>query len=164
MFVHLADERPDFAIRELVDAVAEQPFVFGQNRQRGRDAGRQSACSQRVMLAGDRSRDRRHGAGSSSHRRPGPSSRCRAGSVDSPPQRQVRALAARTPQATAQTPAQPSAAARDRCQHASFRTGINFVRVDVIVTDKNGNPVNDLKPDDFEVTEQGRPRRSKRSS
>ena len=37
-----------------------------------------------------------------------------------------------------------------------FRTGINFVRVDVIVTDKAGNPVNDLKPGDFEVTEQNR--------
>jgi VWFA-related protein len=38
-----------------------------------------------------------------------------------------------------------------------FRTGINFVRVDVIVSDKNGNPVGDLKPEDFEVVEQGRP-------
>jgi VWFA-related protein len=38
-----------------------------------------------------------------------------------------------------------------------FRTGINFVRVDVIVSDRNGNPVNDLKQGDFEVTEQGRP-------
>jgi VWFA-related protein len=38
-----------------------------------------------------------------------------------------------------------------------FRAGVNFVRVDVIVTDKNGNPVGDLKPEDFEVTEQGKP-------
>jgi VWFA-related protein len=38
-----------------------------------------------------------------------------------------------------------------------FRTGINFVRVDVIVSDRNGNPVNDLKQEDFEVAEQGRP-------
>ena len=38
-----------------------------------------------------------------------------------------------------------------------FRTGINFVRVDVIVTDKNGKPVGDLKPDDFEVIEEGKP-------
>src|SRR3954469_21717642 len=37
-----------------------------------------------------------------------------------------------------------------------FRAGINFVRVDVIVSDKNGNPVGDLKPEDFEVTEQGK--------
>ena len=34
VLVHLADERPDFAIGELVDAVAEQPLVFGQRRQR----------------------------------------------------------------------------------------------------------------------------------
>ena len=34
VLVHLADERPDLAVRELVHAVAEQPFVFGQRRQR----------------------------------------------------------------------------------------------------------------------------------
>jgi VWFA-related protein len=38
-----------------------------------------------------------------------------------------------------------------------FRAGINFVRVDVIVTDKNGNSVPDLKQTDFEVTESGKP-------
>jgi VWFA-related protein len=37
-----------------------------------------------------------------------------------------------------------------------FRSGINFVRVDVIVSDKNGNNVGDLKPTDFEVTEGGK--------
>jgi VWFA-related protein len=37
-----------------------------------------------------------------------------------------------------------------------FRTGINFVRVDVIVTDKNGNSVSDLNQTDFEVTELGK--------
>src|SRR5581483_9600334 len=40
-----------------------------------------------------------------------------------------------------------------------FRSGINFVRVDVIVSDKNGNPVTNLKPEDFEVVEQGRPQK-----
>jgi VWFA-related protein len=34
-----------------------------------------------------------------------------------------------------------------------FRAGINFVRVDVIVTDKQGNPVVDLKQEDFEILE-----------
>src|SRR5262245_59416268 len=34
-----------------------------------------------------------------------------------------------------------------------FRTGIDYVRVDVIVTDKAGNPVTDLKQEDFEVVE-----------
>lgn len=36
-----------------------------------------------------------------------------------------------------------------------FRTGINFVRVDVIVTDGKGQPVTDLGPEDFEVREDG---------
>jgi len=38
-----------------------------------------------------------------------------------------------------------------------FRAGINFVRVDVIVSDKNGANVADLKQSDFEVTEDGKP-------
>jgi len=37
-----------------------------------------------------------------------------------------------------------------------FRTGINFVRVDAIVSDRQGNPVNDLKIEDFEVAEDGK--------
>ena len=38
-----------------------------------------------------------------------------------------------------------------------FRTGINFVRVDVIVTDKQGNPVTDLTQADFQVFEDDKP-------
>ena len=38
-----------------------------------------------------------------------------------------------------------------------FRTGINFVRVDAIITDKQGNPVTDLTQADFDVTEDGKP-------
>jgi VWFA-related protein len=37
-----------------------------------------------------------------------------------------------------------------------FRAGVNFVRVDVIVTDRSGNPVSDLTREDFEVSEDGR--------
>ncbi len=37
----------------------------------------------------------------------------------------------------------------------TFRTDINFVRVDAIVTDKQGRPVADLTPEDFEVLEDG---------
>ena len=33
--IHLADEWADFAVRELVNAVAKQPFVFGKARQSG---------------------------------------------------------------------------------------------------------------------------------
>jgi hypothetical protein len=38
-----------------------------------------------------------------------------------------------------------------------FRTGINFVRVDVIATDRQGLPVTDLSMSDFEVFEDGKP-------
>jgi VWFA-related protein len=40
-----------------------------------------------------------------------------------------------------------------------FRTGINFVRVDVIVSDKQGNAVADLQPGDFDVTEDNKPQK-----
>ena len=42
-------------------------------------------------------------------------------------------------------------------QVPAFRTGINFVRVDVIVSDRNGHAVTDLKQTDFEVTEDNKP-------
>jgi len=41
----------------------------------------------------------------------------------------------------------------------TFRTGVNFVRVDAIVTDKDGKAVPNLTADDFEVTEQNRPQK-----
>ena len=37
-----------------------------------------------------------------------------------------------------------------------FRSGVNLVRVDVLVTDRDGAPVNDLTKDDFEIQEDGR--------
>jgi VWFA-related protein len=40
-----------------------------------------------------------------------------------------------------------------------FRGGINTVRVDVIVTDRQGNPVNDLKLEDFQIEEDGKPQK-----
>ena len=51
-------------------------------------------------------------------------------------------------------PAAPPAPAD---QTPVFRSDINFVRVDVIVSDRQGNPVGDLKAEDFEVTEDGKP-------
>jgi VWFA-related protein len=67
-----------------------------------------------------------------------------------------------------QQPAQPSPAPQqpapaagepqaDRPQQPIFRTGINFVRVDVIVSDKKGTPLADLTAKDFEVLEDGKP-------
>ncbi len=47
---------------------------------------------------------------------------------------------------TAPTPA-------DQAGQPIFRAGINFVRVDVIVTDRQGNPITDLTQDDFEIVE-----------
>ncbi len=41
---------------------------------------------------------------------------------------------------------------------ATFRAGINFVRVDVIVTDRKEAPVTNLTKDDFEVLEDGKPK------
>jgi VWFA-related protein len=40
-----------------------------------------------------------------------------------------------------------------------FRTGINFVRVDAIITDKNGNSVGDLQAADFDVLEDNKPQK-----
>jgi VWFA-related protein len=59
------------------------------------------------------------------------------------------------PPAAAQPPATPD----QPQQPPAFRTNINFVRVDVIVTDKPGNPVADLKASDFEVAEDNKPQK-----
>jgi VWFA-related protein len=45
-------------------------------------------------------------------------------------------------------------------QQPVFRTGINTVRVDVIVTDRQGNPVTDLTLADFEISEDGKPQKA----
>ena len=42
-------------------------------------------------------------------------------------------------------------------QQPTFRAGINYVAVDVIVTDRKNAPVIDLRKEDFEVFEDGRP-------
>jgi VWFA-related protein len=70
------------------------------------------------------------------------------------------------PSAQAQAPAQPQTpvqpvqqgpAAQAPPANPTFRTDINFVRVDVIVADKQGNPVGDLRQQDFELSEDGKP-------
>jgi VWFA-related protein len=57
--------------------------------------------------------------------------------------------------ASPQEPAQPPAGAGGQ---PTFRGGVDFVRVDVVVTDRSGRPVLDLEPGDFEVREDGRTR------
>lgn len=62
-----------------------------------------------------------------------------------------------------QQPAQPQAPQQQPPpadpQQPIFRAGINFVRVDVIITDKNGNQVGDLQQGDFDVVEDGKPQK-----
>lgn len=70
----------------------------------------------------------------------------------------VVALAVRgdAQQQTQQAQQPPPAAGDQPPQPPTFKAGINFVRVDVIITDKSGNPVADLQPGDFDVTEDGK--------
>ncbi|PYR32103.1 MAG: hypothetical protein DMF92_03270 [Acidobacteria bacterium] len=60
-------------------------------------------------------------------------------------------------QAPPSAPADPQRPPADQAQQPLFKTGINFVRVDVIVTDRNGNTVPDLRQSDFEVVEDSKP-------
>ena len=63
-------------------------------------------------------------------------------------------------QQPAPQPAAPQPPAPDaQGAQPTFRAGINFVRVDVILTDNKGNPIVDLQPTDFEVAEDGKPQK-----
>ena len=61
-----------------------------------------------------------------------------------------------TPPAPAPAPAPQQPGVEPTPERPIFRTGINFVRVDVIATAK-GEPVTDLAQADFEVREDGKP-------
>ena len=64
------------------------------------------------------------------------------------------------PQPPAGTAAPPPQTAQpERSQQGPIRTGINYVRVDAIVTDRQGNPVLDLKPEEFSLTEDNKPQK-----
>src|SRR5579862_9317831 len=69
----------------------------------------------------------------------------------------------RTPPAQQDAPADKNAAAQnpapDQSQNPVFRAGIDFVRVDVIASDRSGNAIADLKMSDFDVTEDGKPQK-----
>ena len=53
------------------------------------------------------------------------------------------------PQPAQQQPAQP--------QQPTFKLRVDYVEVDVVVTDRDGNLVRDLKKEDFQVIEDGKP-------
>src|SRR5687767_12509476 len=55
-----------------------------------------------------------------------------------------------------QPPATPPPATQDPQRPPTFKTGINFISVDVIVSDNKGNPILDLKPEEFSVSEDGK--------
>jgi VWFA-related protein len=59
------------------------------------------------------------------------------------------------PQTPAPQPATPQGqpATAPPADQPVFRAGVNFVRVDAIVTDRQGNPVTDLTAEDFEIVE-----------
>ncbi|MGE5246516.1 MAG: VWA domain-containing protein [Betaproteobacteria bacterium] len=73
------------------------------------------------------------------------------------PSASPRAAQQPPPQQPAQQPAQQPSSQQPAPQQPVFRAGINFVRVDVIVSDKQGNPVDNLKASDFSVSEDGKP-------
>ena len=68
----------------------------------------------------------------------------------------MTAIADQTPQTPPQQPPAEQPPPADP-QQPTFRTGVNFVRVDTIVTDRQGAPVIDLTQADFEVLEDGKP-------
>src|SRR6187549_844097 len=55
--------------------------------------------------------------------------------------------------------APPAQQADQQQPPTTIRRGINYVSVDVIVTDKDGKPVMDLSQDDFAVAEDGKPQK-----
>jgi VWFA-related protein len=60
-------------------------------------------------------------------------------------------------QQAASAPPAPQNPASAPDQQPVFRAGVNFVRVDVIVSERDGRPVLDLTAKDFEVFEDGKP-------
>jgi VWFA-related protein len=80
-----------------------------------------------------------------------------ASAQQQPPQQQPPP--AQQPPATQPPAQQPPPAGDPSQQPPTFRAGINFVRVDAIITDKNGNSLGDLQAADFDITEDGKPQK-----
>jgi len=58
----------------------------------------------------------------------------------------------KSPQSEPQQPVRPS-------EEETVRITTNLVQVDAVVTDKNGNPVTDLKPEELEIREDDKPQK-----
>ena len=87
-----------------------------------------------------------------------PSGRARSAGQEPPaPPQKPASPQQQAPQGQSPPPQAQSQPSPQQPQQPIFRVGVNFVRVDVIVTDKQGNPVPDLTQDDFEVQEDGKP-------
>jgi VWFA-related protein len=79
----------------------------------------------------------------------------------------VRALSLRVPALALRVPALAlgvlalalGVRASVSAQQAVFRTSTQYVRVDVVVTDKDDKPIEGLTKDDFEIIDDGRPQR-----
>ncbi|HEX6976428.1 MAG TPA: VWA domain-containing protein, partial [Vicinamibacterales bacterium] len=77
----------------------------------------------------------------------------------SPTQPPAQQPPAQQPPAQQPPAGQPPAQNPQQQPPPRIKTGINYVRVDVIVSDKSGAPVLDLKPEDFALTEDGKPQK-----
>jgi VWFA-related protein len=99
--------------------------------------------------AGAASRDAADGQ---SRQAPPPEERPSAGQTEQPP-------APSAPAEAEQESSEGGEQEQSGAPQPTFRTGINFVRVDAIVTDGKGNPITDLTARDFELTEDGEPQR-----
>jgi VWFA-related protein len=172
VLVHVAGERADLPVRELIHAVAKNRFVFSQPRQRGhgghclaheilKQAGLRPPLRSRIV----RTRPNPGGKRQCYHRHDEHAHhRHRAFLIASAlvltglaGMRAQRPLRRQPPAAPAARSTARSAAAD--AEQPIFRGGINTVRVDVIVTDRQGNPVSDLKLEDFEIQEDGKPQK-----
>src|SRR5436190_8804595 len=71
----------------------------------------------------------------------------------------LRGDAQQSPPAQQQQQSPPGSQQPPAQQPPVFKTGINYVRVDVIVSDKQGNPVDNLQEGDFEINEDGKPQK-----
>jgi VWFA-related protein len=80
----------------------------------------------------------------------------------SPQESQPQGQQPAQPQPAGQQPPAPQPGgtqAPERSAQPPIRGGISFVRVDAIVTDGKGEPVLDLKPEEFSVSEDGKPQK-----